>query len=295
MAARILDGKAIAQDIRAELKKRTAALSGQGVVPGLGVLLIGDDPASRSYVTAKERACEQTGIYSREVSLPPSATREEILEMVETFNADEQIDGILVQLPLPDASMEPSVIEAILPEKDVDGFHPVNVGRMMLGLPSFIPCTPHGVLQILKRSEIETDGAHVVVIGRSNIVGRPLVNLLSRKNEFGNATVTLCHTHTQNMAEIARQADIVIAAAGRPQTVTADMVKEGAAVIDVGVNRVEDASKKRGYRLCGDVDFEAVAEKAAAITPVPGGVGPMTITMLLANTLEAAVRRRGAE
>jgi methylenetetrahydrofolate dehydrogenase (NADP+)/methenyltetrahydrofolate cyclohydrolase len=292
MAAKLLDGKQIAADIRAEIKARVSELKEKGVVPGLGVLLVGEDPASRSYVTAKERACEEAGIYSKEVKLPAEATHAEILHVVEEFNQDEQIDGILVQLPLPDSSMEQSVIEAIRPEKDVDGFHPVNVGRMMLGLPAFLPCTPHGVLQILKRSGIETSGAHVVVIGRSNIVGRPLVNLLSQKSELGNATVTMCHTRTKNMAEITQQADIVIAAVGVPNVVTADMVRDGAVVIDVGVNRVEDASKKRGYRLCGDVDFAAVCEKASAITPVPGGVGPMTITMLLENTVEAAIRRK---
>ena len=295
MAAKILDGKAIAQDIRAELKARVAELKKQGIVPGLGVLLVGEDPASRSYVTAKEKACEETGLYSREIKLPSTASHKEILGVVKAFNADKQIDGILVQLPLPDSSMEQSVIEAINPDKDVDGFHPVNVGRMMLGLPAFLPCTPHGVLQILKRSGIKTDGVHVVVIGRSNIVGRPLVNLLSQKSELGNATVTMCHTRTKNMAELTRQADIIVAAAGRPKTVTADMVKPGAVVIDVGVNRVTDATAKAGFRLKGDVDFEAVAEKASAITPVPGGVGPMTITMLLANTVESAVRRHGAK
>jgi len=295
MAAKILDGKAIAQDIRAELKARVAELKKQGIVPGLGVLLVGDDPASRSYVTAKERACEETGLYSREIKLPATASHKEILDVVNAFNADKQIDGILVQLPLPDSSMEQSVIEAINPDKDVDGFHPVNVGRMMLGLPSFLPCTPHGVLQILKRSGIKTDGAHVVVIGRSNIVGRPLVNLLSQKSELGNATVTMCHTRSKNMAELTRQADIIVAAVGRPNTVTADMVKPGAVVIDVGVNRVTDATAKAGFRLKGDVDFEAVAQKASAITPVPGGVGPMTITMLLANTVESAMRRHGVK
>lgn len=293
--AKILDGKAISAEFRAEIKDRVSVLKEQGIIPGLGVLLVGDDPASRSYVTAKERACNEAGIYSEEVKLPAEASHDQILEVVCTFNANEKINGILVQLPLPDSSMEPSVIEAIVPEKDVDGFHPVTVGRMILGLPAFLPCTPHGVLQILKRSGIETSGAHAVVIGRSNLVGRPLVNLLSQKNELGNATVTMCHTGTKNMAELTRQADIVVAATGRPGTVTADMVKDGAAVIDVGVNRVEDASKKRGYRLCGDVDFDAVAEKASAITPVPGGVGPMTITMLLANTVESAVRAFGAE
>ena len=295
MAAKILDGKAIAQDIRAELKARVAELKKQGIVSGLGVLLVGDDPASRSYVTAKEKACEETGLYSREIKLPATASHKEILDVVNAFNADNQIDGILVQLPLPDSSMEQSVIEAINPDKDVDGFHPLNVGRMMLGLPAFLPCTPHGVLQILKRSGIKTSGAHVVVIGRSNIVGRPLVNLLSQKSELGDATVTMCHTRTKNMAALTLQADIIVAAVGRPNTVTADMVKPGAVVIDVGVNRVADVTAKAGFRLKGDVDFEAVSQKASAITPVPGGVGPMTITMLLANTVESAARRHGVK
>ncbi len=293
--AKILDGKAISAEIRAELKTRVTELAKKDIVPGLAVLLVGDDPASRSYVTAKERACEEAGIYSREVKLPATATQDEILEAVHAFNADDQINGILVQLPLPDSAMEEAVIEAIDPDKDVDGFHPMNVGRMMMGLPAFVPCTPNGILHILKRSGIETSGAHVVVIGRSNIVGRPMVNLLSQKTELGNATVTMCHTRTKNMAELTRQADIVIAAVGWPNTLTADMIKEGAVVIDVGVNRVEDDTKKRGYRLCGDVDFESVAKKASAITPVPGGVGPMTITMLLSNTVESAVRRYGVE
>lgn len=293
MAARILDGKAIAQEIRAELKEQADALRAKGIVPGLGVLLVGDDPASRSYVTAKERACEEVGLYSREVHLPRDAAHGEIFSVVDSFNRDESIDGILVQLPLPDSSIEQRVIESIAPEKDVDGFHPVNVGRMMLGLPAFLPCTPHGVLQILNRSGFQIEGANAVVIGRSNIVGRPLLNLLTQKGPLGNATVTMCHTRTRNLAEHTLRADLVIAAAGVPGTVTAEMVREGATVIDVGVNRVPDTSKKSGYRLCGDVDFESVSQKAAAITPVPGGVGPMTITMLLANTIEAAVRRRG--
>ncbi len=293
--ANILDGKAISAEIRAELKIRVTELAKKDIVPGLAVLLVGDDPASRSYVTAKERACEEAGIYSKEVKLPATATQEEIMNVVQQFNADDRINGILVQLPLPDSAMEEAVIEAIDPNKDVDGFHPMNVGRMMMGLPAFVPCTPNGILQILKRSGIETSGAHVVVIGRSNIVGRPMINLLSQKTELGNATVTMCHTRTKNMADFTRQADIVIAAVGWPNTLTADMIKEGAVVIDVGVNRVEDDTKKRGYRLCGDVDFESVAEKASAITPVPGGVGPMTITMLLSNTVESAVRRHGVE
>jgi methylenetetrahydrofolate dehydrogenase (NADP+)/methenyltetrahydrofolate cyclohydrolase len=292
MSAKILDGKAIAAAMREEMTTEVAGLRAKGVTPGLGVLLVGDDPASRSYVTAKERACEQTGLYSREVLLPPTAAKDEILAVVEDFNDDDRIDGILVQLPLPDSAIEQDVIAAIDPNKDVDGFHPVNVGRMMLGLPSYLPCTPHGILHILKRSGIETRGAHAVIVGRSNIVGRPLANMLSLKTELGNATVTICHTGTKDMAEHTLQADILIAAAGRPNTVTADMVKDGVVVIDVGVNRVDDPSAKRGYRLVGDVDFDRVKEKASAITPVPGGVGPMTITMLLYNTIESARRRK---
>ena len=291
MAARILDGKLIAKEMREEIAREVAELKEKGVTPGLGVLLVGEDPASRSYVTAKEKACEKAGIYSAEERLPADATREQILEVVQRYNHDERIDGILVQLPLPDSSMEQGVIETILPEKDVDGFHPVSVGRMMLGMPTFLPCTPHGILHILKRSGIETSGAHVVIVGRSNIVGRPLANMLSQKNDMGNATVTVCHTRTGDIGHFTRDADIIVAAAGRPETVTADMIREGAVIIDVGVNRVEDKSREKGYRLVGDVDFEGVKEKAAAITPVPGGVGPMTITMLLYNTLESARRR----
>jgi len=289
MTAQILDGKELARTMRIELGERVEKLATSGIVPGLGVLLVGDDPASRSYVTAKEKACEKIGIYSDEVRLPADAPLSEILQVVRDFNADDRIHGILVQLPLPDASMEQVVLEEIDPAKDADGFHPVNVGKMMLGIPAPLPCTPHGILHILKRSGIVVEGADVTIVGRSNIVGRPLANLLTQKNEFGNATVTLCHTRTRDLSAHTRRADIVIAAAGRPNTVTADMVKEGAVVIDVGVNRVEDSSAKRGYRLVGDVDFVAIKEKASAITPVPGGVGPMTITMLLYNTVEAAI------
>lgn len=291
MNAKILDGKAIAKDMRAELAKETAELIGRGVTPGLGVLLVGEDAASRSYVTAKERACEKMGIYSEEVNLEADTGKDEILKVVEDFNNNPKIDGILVQLPLPDSSIETEVIETIKPEKDVDGFTPINVGRMLLGQPAFLPCTPHGILHILKRSEIPTEGAHAVIVGRSQLVGRPLSNLLSLKNDTGNATVTLCHTRTKKLAEHTRRADILVAAAGRHHTIGADMVKEGATVIDVGVNRIEDPSRKKGYRLEGDVDFDAVSRKAAAITPVPGGVGPMTITMLLYNTVESARRR----
>lgn len=290
MSEKILDGKALSAEMREELKARVEPLKEKGITPGLGVLLVGDDPASRSYVTAKEKACEQVGIHSQEIRLPATATRDEILAVVHQYNADPRINGILVQLPLPDSRMEPDVIAAIDPDKDVDGFHPVNIGRMLLGLPAFLPCTPHGVLQMLKRAGHAVAGKHVVVVGRSNIVGRPLANLLTLKNELGNATVTLCHTGTRDLGYHTRQADIIVAAAGRPNTVTADMVKDGAVIVDVGVNRVEDASKPRGYRLVGDVDYDGVFDKVAAITPVPGGVGPMTITMLLYNTVWSAER-----
>ncbi len=289
----ILDGKAISAEMREELKARVQALAAKDIKPGLGVLLVGDDPASRSYVTAKEKACEQVGIHSEEIRLAATASREEILGVVHSYNQNPAIHGILVQLPLPDSSMEQDVIASIDPDKDVDGFHPVSIGRMMLGLPTFLPCTPHGILHMLHRSGHAPSKKHVVIAGRSNIVGRPLANLLTLKNELGNATVTLCHTGTTDLAYHTRQADIVIAAAGRPNTVTADMVREGAVVVDVGVNRVEDASRPRGYRLVGDVDYEGLADKVAAITPVPGGVGPMTITMLLFNTVLSAERMGG--
>jgi methylenetetrahydrofolate dehydrogenase (NADP+)/methenyltetrahydrofolate cyclohydrolase len=292
MAATIIDGKQVASDIRAELKQQVAELKKQGIVPGLGVILVGDDPASRSYVTAKERACAEIGLHSDDNRLPADTSQEELLALIEKLNHDPKINGILVQLPLPKHIDEDAVLLAIDPDKDVDGFHPMNVGRMVTGQKAFLPCTPHGVLQMLKRSDAQVDGAHVVIVGRSNIVGKPLANLLVQKNELGNATVTICHTRTKDIGALTRQADIVVAAVGRPNTITADMVKEGAVVIDVGVNRVPDASKKNGYRLVGDVDYEAVKEKASLITPVPGGVGPMTITMLLFNTVESA-RRAG--
>jgi methylenetetrahydrofolate dehydrogenase (NADP+)/methenyltetrahydrofolate cyclohydrolase len=293
VAARILDGKEIARQIRMELAEEVAALKGLGHTPGLGVLLVGDHPASRSYVTAKEKACAEIGMLSREVHLPASATREAILDAVHAFNNAADIHGILVQLPLPNAAIEQEILQAVDPDKDVDGFHPVNVGRMVLGLPAYWPCTPHGILQMLKRSGIPVSGRHVVVLGRSNIVGRPVSILLSMKHALGNATVTICHTGSRQTAELARQADIVIAAAGRPKTLTADMVKPGAVVIDVGVNRIEDPSHPRGHRLVGDADYDALLPVASAITPVPGGVGPMTIAMLLFNTVQSARRRAG--
>ncbi len=293
MTAQIIDGKQVAADMRAELKAETARLKRQGIVPGLGVILVGEDPASKSYVTAKEQACEEIGIYSDDNRLPADTSQGDLMALVEKMNKDPRINGILVQLPLPKGLNEAEVLLAVDPVKDVDGFHPMNVGKMVVGEKAFLPCTPHGVIQLLIRSGVKLAGAEVVIVGRSNIVGKPLANMLIQKNATGNATVTVCHTRTKNLAEHTRRADIVIAAAGRPNTVTADMVKDGVVVIDVGVNRIEDATKKSGYRLVGDVDFEAVKERASLITPVPGGVGPMTITMLLYNTVESAKRAAG--
>lgn len=288
MSAKIIDGKQVAKEMREELKAKVAQLKERGVVPGLSVILVGEDPASKSYVSAKEKACEEIGIFSDDNRLPADISQEDLMKIIDEKNNDSNIHGILVQLPLPKHLDENEVLLAIKPEKDVDGFHPVNVGKMVVGEKAFLPCTPHGVVQLLARSGVEIAGAHVVVVGRSNIVGKPVANMLLQKKENANATVTVCHTGTKDIAYFTRQADIIIAAVGRPNTITADMVKDGAAVIDVGVNRVEDATKKRGYRLVGDVDFDAVKEKASLITPVPGGVGPMTITMLLYNTVESA-------
>ncbi len=293
MTAQIIDGKEIARQIREELAAEIGQLKEKGIVPGLGVILVGEDPASRSYVTAKEKACHEIGIFSDDNRLPADASQSELLALIRKMNADPRINGILVQLPLPKHLNESEVLLAIDPDKDVDGFHPTNVGRMVVGEKAFLPCTPHGVMQMLVRSGVKIEGAHVVIVGRSNIVGKPLANMLMAKGKMGNATVTVCHTKTRDIAHFTRQADIVIAAAGRPNTVTADMIREGAVVIDVGVNRVEDASKKAGFRLVGDVDFEGCKAKAGMITPVPGGVGPMTITMLLYNTVESARRAQG--
>jgi len=288
MTAQIIDGKQVAADMRAELKEKVAELKAKGVTPGLAVVLVGEDPASKSYVTAKERACEEIGIYSDDNRLPADTSEKDLLTLVEKLNKDPKINGILVQLPLPKHIDEDKVLLAIDPAKDVDGFHPVNVGKMVVGQDAYLPCTPHGIIQLLIRSNVTLEGAEVVIVGRSNIVGKPIANMLIQKAPTGNATVTVCHTRTKKIADHVKKADIIIAAAGRPNTVTADMVKDGAVVIDVGVNRVEDATKKKGYRLVGDVDFEAVKEKASLITPVPGGVGPMTITMLLYNTVQSA-------
>jgi methylenetetrahydrofolate dehydrogenase (NADP+)/methenyltetrahydrofolate cyclohydrolase len=293
MTATIIDGKQVAESIRAELKEEVAKLKAKGIVPGLGVILVGVDPASVSYVTGKERTCEELGIYSEDNRLPAETSQEELMALVRKLNADPKINGILVQLPLPSHLNEAEVLMTVDPNKDVDGLHPTNVGKMVVGEKAFLPCTPHGVIQLLLRSGVKLEGAHTVIVGRSNLVGRPLMNMLTQKSPTGNATVTVCHTRTRDVAYHTRQADIIVAAAGRPKTITADMVKEGVAVIDVGVNRVEDATKKAGFRLVGDVDFEAVKEKASFITPVPGGVGPMTITMLMYNIVESAKRAAG--
>lgn len=291
MTAKILDGKQLAAHMRADIATQVAELKTKhGVTPGLGVILIGMDPASTSYVTAKEKACEEAGMYSQDVRVAAETTQEEALALVRRMNADPRIHGILVQLPLPKHIDEAAVIHAIAPEKDVDGFTPVNVGRMMIGASCFLPCTPHGIIQMLIHAGVETSGKHAVVVGRSNIVGKPVAHLLMRKAKGGNATVTVCHTGTKDLSVFTKQADILVVAAGRPNTVTGEMVKPGAVVIDVGVNRVPDATKKNGFRLVGDVDFDSAAQVASLITPVPGGVGPMTITMLLYNTLESATR-----
>jgi methylenetetrahydrofolate dehydrogenase (NADP+)/methenyltetrahydrofolate cyclohydrolase len=293
MTAQIIDGKQVAADMRAELKAEVVKLKEQGIVPGLGVILVGEDPASKSYVTAKEKTCEEIGIYSDDNRLPAETSQEDLMALVRKMNKDPKINGILVQLPLPKHFNEAEVLLAIDPDKDVDGFHPVNVGKMVVGEKAFLPCTPHGVIQLLIRSKVKIEGAEVVIVGRSNIVGKPLANMLIQKQPNRNATVTVCHTRTKDLAFHTKRADILIAAAGRPNIITADIVKEGVVVIDVGVNRVDDATKKKGYRLVGDVDFEKVKEKASLITPVPGGVGPMTITMLLYNTVESAKRAAG--
>ncbi len=295
MTAQIIDGKQVAADMRDQLKAKVAQLKDKGIVPGLAVVLVGDDPASRSYVTAKEKACDNIGIYSEDIRLPAQTPQAELMALIDKLNNNPKINGILVQLPLPKHLDENEVLLAIDPSKDVDGFHPVNVGKMMLGQKAFLPCTPHGVIQLLLKSNVKIEGAEAVIVGRSNIVGKPLANMLIQKSPTGNATVTVCHTRTKDLADHTRKADILIAAAGAPNMITADMVKAGAVVIDVGVNRVDDPTKKRGYRLTGDVDFEAVKEKASLITPVPGGVGPMTITMLLYNTVESAEKAAGLQ
>ncbi len=288
MTAKILDGKALAEEIRGEVATGVVEMQQKhGITPGLAAVLVGDDPASAIYVRNKRRACDEVGMFSDSILLPVDSTDKQVLATVQSLNNDPRFHGILVQLPLPPQIDERLIIESLDPDKDVDGLHPFNVGKLVQGRADFVPGTPAGIQQILLRNGHDPEGANVVVCGRSDIVGKPMALLLMQRADGANATVTVCHTSTKNMAEITRQADILVVAIGRPNAIAADMVKEGAVVIDVGINRVDDESRKRGYRLVGDVDFEAVSEKAAAITPVPGGVGPMTIAMLLVNTLTA--------
>jgi methylenetetrahydrofolate dehydrogenase (NADP+) / methenyltetrahydrofolate cyclohydrolase len=299
MAAKIISGQALSETMRAELAAEAQAFRDRtGVVPGLAVVLIGEDPASHVYVRMKGKAAGKAGFYSRQITMPDTTSEDELLGVIDGLNADPRVHGILVQLPLPKQIDSRQVLERIAPEKDVDGFHPINAGRLATGDENVLaPCTPAGVIEMLLRSGFETEGKHAVVVGRSNIVGRPVALLLLRTGRGGNATVTVAHSRTPDLAEITRQADILIAAVGRAEIIKRDMVKPGAVVIDVGVNRVAAPDTEKGYRLVGDVAFDEVSEVAAAISPVPGGVGPMTITMLLRNTLEAArhiVRRDGA-
>ena len=288
----ILDGKKTSDTIKDEIaiavtKRKEAGLK----TPHLAAIIVGTDGASMTYVNSKVKSCQKVGFNSTLIDLPEDTTEEQLLHEIQDLNQDKDIDGFIVQLPLPKQIDEQKVLMAVDPDKDVDGFHPVNVGKMTLDLPSFLPATPYGILELLERYEVETSGKNVVVIGRSHIVGRPMSILLSQKRKVGNATVTIAHSRTKDLASITREADIVVAALGIAEFLTGDMVKDGATIIDVGITRVKDDSKKRGYRLAGDVDFESVSKKASFITPVPGGVGPMTIAMLLKNTLQACENR----
>lgn len=295
MTAKLINGNEIARQIREELREETARLKEKyNLVPGLVTILVGQNPASVSYVTAKQKTSKELGFYSVQDNQPETITEAELLGLIEKYNKDPQIHGILVQLPLPKHINETKILYAIDPRKDVDGFHPVNVGKLMIGEADYLPCTPAGIQQLLIRSGVPTEGAEVVVVGRSNIVGKPIANILLQKQKGANATVTICHTGTRDMAFHTRRADILIVAAGRPKAITADMVREGAVVIDVGVNRIGMTPDGKA-KLCGDVDFDTVKEKASAITPVPGGVGPMTITMLMMNTVKAAKLHGGVE
>jgi len=284
----LIDGKKIAEEIREEIKAEVARMiDDEDRSPHLAAVIVGEDPASQTYVSGKEKACKSVGFMSSVYKLPESTTEKELLELIDFLNSDPEIDGFIVQLPLPGHISEEKVIQGIDPKKDVDGFHPVNLGRMVSGLPAYLPATPYGIVQLLERSNIETEGKHCVVLGRSNIVGTPVSILLSRKASPGNCTVTICHSRTKNIKEIAASADILIAAIGQPEFVTADMVKKDAVVIDVGIHRLPSDETKSGYKLKGDVAFDEVSKKCSYITPVPGGVGPMTITGLLQNTLKA--------
>ena len=292
MACKIISGPEVSEEIYGELRQRIEKLKSQGTVPGLAVVLVGDDPASQVYVRNKGRKCEELGMRSETIILPKETTEKELLDRIDALNKDPAIHGFLVQLPLPKHIDEDKVIEAIDPSKDVDGFHPENVGRMLIGKSGFLPATPAGVQQMLARSGVETAGKHVVVVGRSNIVGKPMAALLVQRG--ADATVTVVHSRTRDLASITRQADILIVAIGKPRFVTADMVKDGAVVIDVGTNRIDDPTHPKGSRLVGDVDFDNVKDKVSAITPVPGGVGPMTICMLMANAVKAAENAAGS-
>jgi methylenetetrahydrofolate dehydrogenase (NADP+)/methenyltetrahydrofolate cyclohydrolase len=294
MSARSIDGKLIAQRIRDDLATEVARITElYSLTPGLATILVGDDPASQGYVRSKNNACRKIGMYSEQYTFSATITQDELLETIRALNANKKIHGILVQLPLPKQLNERAVIKTINPAKDVDGIHPTNLGALLVGDEGFKPCTPLGIQQLLIHAGIETAGAHVVVVGRSAIVGKPIAAMLMQKDRYANATVTVCHSRTPNLAAITRQADILIAAIGRPEFITAEMVKEGATVIDVGINRVDDPSTEKGYRLVGDVKFDEVAATCGAITPAPGGVGPMTIAMLLYNTILAAKKIAG--
>jgi methylenetetrahydrofolate dehydrogenase (NADP+)/methenyltetrahydrofolate cyclohydrolase len=292
LPAELIDGVSIAREIRHEVAQRAARLAGvRGIRPGLAVVLVGDDPASTVYVRSKGKACDEAGMYSSTTRLPDTTTQSELLEVVDSLNKDPQIHGILVQMPLPKHLDPDAVIRSIDPRKDVDGFHPINVGKLLIGeKDGFVPCTPAGIQEMLRRSGVETAGAECVIVGRSNIVGKPMAALLMQDAVGANGTVTVCHRHTRDLALHTKRADILIVAAGRAGLVTAEMIRTGAVVIDVGMNRIDDRSSPRGYRLVGDVDFESVKHVASRITPVPGGVGPTTIAMLMSNTLKAAER-----
>ncbi len=284
----IIDGKVVAQSIKDALVARINSLKQKGVTPGLAAVLVGSDPASETYVSSKAKACEKLGMYSEVIRKPASFSQRELIKLIEDLNANPKIHGILVQSPLPKQIDEPTITTHISPEKDVDGFHPFNVGLMLIGRGRLLPCTPHGIIKLLEYYKIDPQGKEAVVVGRSNIVGKPVAVLLMQKGKMANATVTVAHSQTANLKEVCKRADILIAAIGRPKTITADMVKKGAVIIDVGVNRIDDPKSDKGYRLVGDVDFEECKKVASFITPVPGGVGPMTIAMLLSNTVTAA-------
>lgn len=291
MDAKLINGKQVAKDIKAELKQKVAMLREKGITPGLAAVLIGDDPASATYVKSKARACEKIGMYSEVIRRPADTSQEEVETIVRELNGRDDIDGILVQSPLPKHLNEFAVTLLIDPNKDVDGFHPHSVGLLLMGKPSFRSCTPYGIIELMRRYDINPSGKEVVVLGRSNIVGKPMAALLMQKSDMANATVTIAHSRTADIAGVCRRADILIAAIGQPLFVKGDMVKEGAVIIDVGINRIDDSSTEKGYRLVGDVDFDECVKKASYITPVPGGVGPMTIAMLLTNTVQSAERR----